>query len=134
MWEAAINDYHAQGFVDDPCIGRRRDFLDGENVNEIVCHPVAASESAIMHASTLDIVEAIPFEKWGPGTGLVSYVHDAPYIECPESEAKTVAGILKECMTRTVKPRVGPYGRKHMGLPGVTFGAKPKIQHSWGGD
>lgn len=120
-WEDTMEEYRDRGHVSDPVWGRRRDFLDGEAFNEIVNHPVQSAGAHIIHESTFDLLEEIPFEKWGPGTGLISQVHDALYIECPESEAQWVAKTIEKHMNRDVK-----------GLGGVTFSAKAKAGKNWG--
>lgn len=74
----------------------------------------------IIHISTFDLLKEIPFGKWGPGTGLIAQVHDALYVECPESEAGWVADAIKTAMNRNIP-----------GLPGVTFSAKPKAGMRW---
>lgn len=120
-WESTLDEFRSQGFVLDPVLGRRRDFLDGENMNEIVNFPIQSAGAHIIHMSTFDLLKDIPFHKWGPGTGLIAQVHDALYIECPESEAEWVADCLKHHMNRVVP-----------GLPGVSFSAKPKAGRNWG--
>jgi DNA polymerase-1 len=120
-WESALDEYRSNGFVLDPVVGRRRDFLDGENMNEIVNFPIQSAGAHIIHLSTFDLIKDIPFEKWGPGTGLIAQVHDALYVECPESEASWVADCIKHHMNRVVP-----------GLPGVAFSAKPKAGRNWG--
>ena len=120
-WEDTLEQFRHSGFIIDPVLGRRRDFLDGENMNEIVNFPIQSAGAHIIHLSTFDLVKEIPFEKWGPGTGLIAQVHDALYVECPESEAAWVADCIKHHMNRVVP-----------GLPGVTFSAKPKVGRHWG--
>ncbi len=125
-WDNEISTWRKQGYLQTRLWGRRRYFLDGEPNekdsgvdNEIVNFPIQGGSAELMHDAAMDLVSAIPFEKWGPGTGLVNYVHDALYIECPEKEAKWVAGVLVECMTR-----------KYPGLP-VQFQAEAKIMRKW---
>jgi DNA polymerase-1 len=120
-WEDTMDEYKSAGYVLDPVWGRRRDFLDGEAFNEIVNHPIQSAGAHIIHESTFDLLEEIPFEKWGPGTGLISQVHDALYVECPESEAEWVAKTIEKHMNRKVK-----------GLDGVVFSAKAKAGKNWG--
>jgi DNA polymerase-1 len=82
-WEDTLEEYRATGYLLDPVWGRRRDFLDGENFNEIVNFRVQSAGAHIIHESTFDLLKDIPFNKWGPGTGLVCQVHDALYVEAP---------------------------------------------------
>ena len=149
-WEATLDEYRNQGFILDPVWGRRRDFLDGEAFNEIVNFPIQSAGSHIIHESTLDLLRVIPFQKWGPGTGLVCQVHDALYVEAPcfhaqheveklpngkpnekqrefgwcppgcKCEANWAAREIEKAMNRNVP-----------GLDGVTFKAKAKIGLRW---
>ena len=52
----------------------------------------------------IDLMQAIPFEKWGPTTGVINQCHDSITVECPESEAQWVKGVLTEVMNRHVYP------------------------------
>jgi len=107
-WENEIQTWRRQGYLRDRIWGRRREFLNGEPdsddvdvENEIVNFPIQCGGAHIIHDATFDMLEEIPFEKWGPGTGLIHQGHDALVVECPEKEAKRVAEILVKCMTRT---------------------------------
>jgi len=73
-----------------------------------------------MNKALLEIYEQIPENKWGPGTGIINQCHDHIVVECPESEAKKVAGIIEEAMNGT-----------HPGLPGVEITATADIGPSW---
>jgi uracil-DNA glycosylase family 4 len=119
-WDKTVEGYRQNGYVRDPVWGRQRDFLDGEAFNEIVNHPIQSAGAHIIHESTFDLLQDIPFGKWGPGTGIISQVHDALYVECPESEAPWVESMLKKHMNRAV-----------LGLDGVEFAAKPKTGRTW---
>jgi DNA polymerase I-like protein with 3'-5' exonuclease and polymerase domains len=119
-WDATVESFRKDGYIRDPVWGRQRDFLDGEAFNEIVNHPIQSAGAHIIHESTFDLLQDIPFNKWGPNTGLISQVHDALYVECPESEAAWVEGMLKKHMNRAV-----------YGLDGVEFAAKPKTGKTW---
>lgn len=149
-WEDTVEEYRATGYLLDPVWGRRRDFLDGENFNEIVNFRVQSAGAHIIHESTFDLLKDIPFGKWGPGTGLVCQVHDALYVEAPcphpqheveklpngkpnekkrefgwcppgcKCEANWAARRLETAMNRDVD-----------GLDGVTFKSKAKIGLRW---
>jgi DNA polymerase-1 len=119
-WDKTVEGFREKGYVRDPVWGRQRDFLDGEAFNEIVNHPIQSAGAHIIHESTFDLLQDIPFGKWGPNTGLISQVHDALYVECPESEAEWVEKMLKKHMNRAV-----------WGLDGVEFAAKPKTGKTW---
>jgi hypothetical protein len=109
-WQAEINHYRQHGYVADSIMGRRRDFLDGENPNEIVNFPIQSSAAAYVNIATLEVVKEIPFERWGPGTGLVVQVHDSLLLEVPRAQAQYAAEVLNSAMNRTFPS-----------LPGVRF-------------
>jgi DNA polymerase I-like protein with 3'-5' exonuclease and polymerase domains/uracil-DNA glycosylase len=121
-WDSTIADFRRDGFLAEPVEGRKRYFMDGEDENEEKNFRVQAAGASAINRATIALTDSVlPFEKWGPGTGLVQQGHDALLVESPESEAKKVAGWLKESMT--------------MRLPGVPhevwLTAKPKIGKTW---
>lgn len=118
-WDRTLHLFRAQGFLRDSVLGMRRDFLDGENFNELANFDAQSGGAGVVFLSTFDLLEVLPFEKWGPGTGLVCQVHDALYFEVPEAEAEWVAELVTEKMTRRVP-----------GLD-VDFTAKAKIMDNW---
>jgi DNA polymerase I-like protein with 3'-5' exonuclease and polymerase domains len=73
-----------------------------------------------MNKALVALFKEIPLHKWGPGTGIINQCHDSIVVECPESEAKKVAGLLEEHMNQT-----------HPALPGVRFTAKSTIGKTW---
>ena len=101
-------------------MGRRRDFLDGENINEIVNFPIQASGASLMNIAIMDLYERIPLYKWGPGTGIINQCHDSIAVECPESEAEWVKEQLEDAMNLT-----------HSSLRGVIFTAAADIAMTW---
>jgi DNA polymerase I-like protein with 3'-5' exonuclease and polymerase domains/uracil-DNA glycosylase len=119
-WETEIASYRAHGYTKEPVTERRRDFLDGENPNEIVNFPIQASAAGLMNRAILELAEAIPLNKWGPGTGIINQCHDSIVVECPEDQAEYVASLLEECMNQT-----------HPDLPGVTFTASATTGRTW---
>ena len=139
-WEMEINGYRRQGYLAEPITGRRRDFLDGEAPNEIVNFCIQSSAAGLMNKALLNLVSEIPFEKWGPGTGIINQCHDAIVIECPadgcsysvDEKGKKVwnipensipfkvARLLEECLRA-----------EHPSLPGVVFTASADIEMSW---
>lgn len=123
-WDDVVEEYRRQGYLEEPCLGRRRDFLDSTtdetDIPEIINYKAQATAASIVNLATVDLMEGpIPFDRWGPGTGMIAQVHDALYVECPIDQEQNVRGWLKECMTRTVP-----------GLD-VVFGAKPKSGYRW---
>ena len=119
-WEKEIAFYRKHGYGKEDVTGRRRDFLDGEMPNEIVNFPIQASAAGLMNKALIQLHEAIPLYKWGPGTGIINQCHDSIVVECPESAAQEVAGLLEECLNQT-----------HSSLTGVTFTASAAIGKTW---
>lgn len=126
-WERDINMFKKQGYLREPVNGRRRDFLDSLHgsaddlaANEIVNFSVQSAAAALISTSMLQVYEQIPKNKWGPGTGIINQCHDHIVIECPESEADWVRGVLEEAMNNS-----------HPALPGVKFAATAEVGKSW---
>jgi uracil-DNA glycosylase family 4 len=139
-WEKEINTFRRQGYLSEPITGRRRDFLDGESPNEIVNFNVQSTAAGLMNLSLVKLAEEIPFEKWGPGTGIINQCHDAIVIEVPadgcsysydengkkkwdiskDSIAYKTARLLEECLRA-----------EHASMPGVVFTASSDIELSW---
>jgi DNA polymerase I-like protein with 3'-5' exonuclease and polymerase domains len=110
--------------------------LDGENPNEIVNFPIQAAGASLMNISILKVLDAIPFECWGPGTGIINQCHDSIVVECPLDGATLstdgtwdvpkgsipwrVKHIIEEAMNQT-----------HPGLPGVEFTATADYGLYW---
>lgn len=83
-WDTSIDTYRRDGFLEEPVFGRRRFFLDGEDRNEIINFPVQAAGASSVRKAEIALVEGpLPFEKWGPGTGMVQDGHDAVLAEVP---------------------------------------------------
>jgi DNA polymerase I-like protein with 3'-5' exonuclease and polymerase domains/uracil-DNA glycosylase len=118
-WADLLEEFRHKGFLAEPIWGRKRYFLDGEEPNEIYNFKVQSGCAAIVNDATFEIVEQIPFERWGPGTGLVHQGHDALVVECPELEGERVKKIMTACMTR-----------RYPGLD-VDFTAEAKIGRKW---
>lgn len=120
-WESDLADFKRQGFLAEPIFGLKRDFLDGEEINEIANYRPQSGGSALVHIATERVKDQIPFEKWGPGTGLIQQGHDSLVVECPIAEAEDVKNILEESMKED--------GNK-WGLP-VPFIGEGKIGPTW---
>ena len=119
-WEQEIQRFRNDRFLVDPVMGRRRDFLDGEDPNELVNFRVQAAAAGLINIATIGIVGDIPFEKWGPGTGLINQCHDSLIVECPESEAQWVSEVLEHHLNTP-----------HPGIPGVKFTSTADISNNW---
>jgi DNA polymerase I-like protein with 3'-5' exonuclease and polymerase domains/uracil-DNA glycosylase len=119
-WEKEIDEYRHLGYLREPVGGRRRDFLDGEEPNQIVNFKVQGGAAGLMNKAIVQLHEAIPPFKWGPGTGIINQCHDSIVVECPEEASAEVAGLLEECLNQT-----------HPDLPGVVFSASADKGMSW---
>lgn len=56
-WNTTLEEYRHQGHLRDPVDGRRRDFLDGEDFNEIVNFKVQAGGAAIVKRATARMMD-----------------------------------------------------------------------------
>jgi hypothetical protein len=135
-WQKEINEYRKKGFLQEPVGLRRRDFLDGEEPNQIVNFKVQSSAAALMNEAIIRLHEVIPPYKWGPGTGIINQCHDSIVVECPADGAHVnkkgkmvvpkdsipwkVARLMEACMNQT-----------HPALPGVVFSATADVGLSW---
>lgn len=98
-WEQMVQFWRLNGFVQDGMHKRRRDCLDGEELNTIVNHPIQSLAAAVINEATLKLVRDIPFGKWGPGTGLIAQVHDALYFEVPMEHCLWAARLIEKHMS-----------------------------------
>jgi uracil-DNA glycosylase family 4 len=87
------------GYGQEPITGRRRDFLDGPERNEITNHPIQGSAAGIINLATLDVVEEFPEAYAGPGTGLIQQGHDALVLEVLEKDAERARDVLQSAMS-----------------------------------
>lgn len=117
-----FSEFCKQGYLVEPVLGRRRDFLDGEDdsENEVRNFKPQAGGAAIVSAATLELVDGpLPFFKWGPNTGLINQCHDALLFQVPKDKAEWASGEVQAAMTRFVP-----------GLD-VPFTASGKIIERW---
>lgn len=119
-WQNEIDSWKRQGYLAEPVLGRRRDFLDGENPNELVNFRIQASVASLMNQAIIELADQIPRHKWGMGTGIIAQVHDWIGLEVPEQHAEEAAKILESCMNRT-----------HPSIPNIQFTAKADIGKRW---
>ena len=145
-WQKEIDEYRSLGYLAEPVGLRRRDFLDGEDPNQIVNFKIQGGAAGLMNRAIVQLHEAIPPSKWGPGTGIINQCHDSIVVECPADGAYwkphrdpakaakgkgemvvpkgstpwKVARLLEECMNQT-----------HPALPGVLFSASADVGLSW---
>jgi hypothetical protein len=139
-WEKEIGTYRRLGYLAEPITGRRRDFLDGESPNEIVNFNVQSTAAGLMNLSLIKLAEEVPFEKWGPGTGIINQCHDAIVIECPadgcsysvDANGKKKWDIPKDSIPYKMSKLLEECLRaEHPSLPGVVFTASADIEMSW---
>jgi len=136
-WEREIEVYRKQGFLIEPITGRRRDFLDGENPNELVNFPIQGSAAGLMNIGLVQLAEAIPVHKYGPGTGIINQCHDALVLEVPadgcvyDAEAKKWTVPEGSVPWRTMKTLEECMNATHSSLPGVRITATADIGSSW---
>ena len=83
-WDSTIATYRRDLFLEEPVLGRRRFFLDGEDRNEIINYRVQAAGASCVTKASIALVEGpLPFDYLGPGTGLIQNGHDALMAESP---------------------------------------------------
>jgi DNA polymerase I-like protein with 3'-5' exonuclease and polymerase domains/uracil-DNA glycosylase len=136
-WDQEVAFFRANGYIAEPVMGRRRDCLDGEDMNAIVNFPIQGAASSLINRAMIRIADAIPLHKWGPGTGLITQTHDALVVECPQDTASfdpetkkwtvpegsipwRVQRIIEEAMNQT-----------DPSLPGVRFTATADVGLTW---
>lgn len=98
-WNRMLKLFEKQGYMEDPLFGRRSGGLMEGKKNEVVNFPVLACEAAVMAIAEQRVLEAFPFQKWGPGTGLTAQVHDSLVVEVPEHLAEWAQKTMTKCMT-----------------------------------
>jgi len=112
-WDQTVLDYRRDGYLIEPVDGWRRDFLDGEDLNELVNFRPQSLGAALVHSATIELCygEDAPLRRgrWGKDTGLVQQGHDAVVFELPEAKAKWAVGLVTEAMTRRVPGHLVPY-------------------------
>lgn len=118
-WAALLARFRAQGHLLSGLWKRRRDFLNGEEPNEIYNFDIQPLGAEVVHEATFELVKEIPFQKWCPGTGLVIQGHDQLVFEVPESKAAWTKELLVHHMTR-----------RYEGHP-VPYTCEPKVGKTW---
>jgi hypothetical protein len=141
-WDREVNEWRAQGYLEEPVSGRRRDFLDGENPNELVNFKVQGAAASLMNKAMIALHQEYSAHCHGYGTGLNSQVHDAMTIEVPLDGAMFVANPDKpgdghwdvpkgsipwRCMNAVNEAM----NQTHVNLPGVKITAAADIGKSW---
>lgn len=119
-WETEVSAYRANGYLRDPVLGRRRDFLDGENPQELANFRTQAAGTGIMALAERPVRAAFPCLYAGPGTGIINQCHDSLVLEVPVGDAERVAKVLEASMTMELAA-----------LPGVKFIGEADIGKNW---
>ena len=111
-WDQEIEEWMTLGYKCSPILGRRIDFIDGEiaddgeiegNIgNKLVNTPILTAEADFANQVLCELVDALPFERYGPGSGLVQTNYDSILLEVPEKEAPYWAGVLHDLMNREI--------------------------------
>ncbi len=118
-WEATLAEWQKQGFLAEPIMGLRCDFLDGEDPNKLYNYKAQAGGAALCHLALFRAMERLPRE--APSARLVQQGHDSIVFECKIEEGQTVAKILEESMRED--------GNKY-GLP-IMFVGESKQGRMW---
>lgn len=118
-WESVIKEWQGRGYLAEPIMGLRVDFLDGEDRNAMLNVKPQSGGAALCHLALFRARERMPRE--APSAKLVQQGHDSIVFECLEKEAPRVAKILEESMAED--------GTKY-GLP-VKFVGEVKIGKCW---
>lgn len=104
-WDEVWSEYKRQGYLLDPTVGRRRDFLDGgEDVrNEVLNFKAQAGASALVHKATIEIRKTIlPFRRWGVNTGIINQCHDSLTAQVPLRLGPSKVKEMEEAMESRV--------------------------------
>lgn len=115
-WEVAL--FKAQGYGQEPVIGRRRDFHDiahevDKHPHEVINFPILGAEASLMGRATLRVAAALG---WGRFTGLNHQNYDSMNVECLEKDGPRVLAAINGAMNYD-EPT----------LPGVRFSGEGKI-------
>ena len=119
-WEAETVAYRTFGYLREPVLGRQRDFLDGENPQELANFRTQAAGTGIMALAERPVRAAFPCQYAGKNTGIINQCHDSLMLEVPKRDAERVAKVLEDAMTMTLPC-----------LPGVRFIGEADIGPNW---
>lgn len=97
-WDREIRLYRQHRYMLSPVLGRRADFADGEDRNQIVNYRVLSGEADIMGPATVRVRNRCGWGAWGPNTGIVLQAHDSIVLEVPEDRAVEGLRILEDEM------------------------------------
>ena len=118
-WRSQVAKWRDHTYLKSPILGRRRDFLDGEDRNEIVNYEVQSGGRDVVIGAILELRDehGITTGFDGPGTGIVHDGHDSLVVECQESSVDKVKKALHTAMNREAV--------------GLKFTSKAKVGRNW---
>jgi uracil-DNA glycosylase family 4 len=127
-WEETDATYARQGYLLDPVLGLRCDFLDGPDDkqlgNKLVNFLCQSGGAAIVHLATKRFIENMPKEWRELGVALVNQCHDSLTARVPKIDGlpEKVGKFLEECFTF-----------KRGEIPGldVEFIGEMKVGNTW---
>ena len=131
-WKSITDFWKREGFVAEPVLGRRRDFLDSSGwrdnnddyeieSSELYNHPVQGSIASLCALILERIAPRFPLNFAGPFTGIVLQTHDSYMVEVPIAIAEECRVFLEQAMTIS-----------HPSLPGVDFTCESDISARYG--
>jgi uracil-DNA glycosylase family 4 len=122
VWWAAVRaERRTVGFLRDPVLGRRRDFLDGDpHGTESVNYPVQAGARVLVARAARRLRDEFGFVHRfdGLGTGLVYDGHDQLVCECRAESTERVKAAFVASMNQEWR--------------GILFSSKAKVANHWG--
>jgi hypothetical protein len=105
-WASTVAEYRRQRFLAEPVEGWRRDFLDGEEICELVNFKPQSLGAALVHRATIGLSYGAdaPLRRgvFGPSSGLVQQGHDALVYEVPREKASWACNLVTEAMTQKI--------------------------------
>jgi hypothetical protein len=132
-WEEEDRTFARQGYLVDPILGLRCDFLDGSDDpqigNKLVNFRCQSGGAAIVHLATRRFLENMP-AAWKDRSHvdpklwrvmLIQQGHDALVVECDADIAEAVGKFMEECFT---------FSKDAFGL-GVKFFGEMKVGQNW---
>ena len=106
-WDREVDMFRRYGFLLSPILGRRADFSDGEDFNQLANYRILAAEADLMGPMTIRvhnrlIREIHPTLAPGEIAGIMGQFHDQIVIEAPKRFADVALAILEDEMNVTV--------------------------------
>ncbi len=127
-WEKTVQLYRKQGYLVEPVDQRRRDFLNGEEFNELVNFPIQAGGASVVNRGTREFMDRLAVlvdeiqrkEGMDDPAWINNQTHDSLMGECRIEVVERVKAELQQSLTRRVD-----------GL-NVLFSAEAKNGYTWG--